>query len=192
MIISKFKISPAGLFFATLSLAVFAQQSPEEELSEIYGGEDFVRIATGVAQPVSKAPAVASIITAEEIRAMGATDVDEILETVPGLHVTRSALGYNPIYVFRGMYSAFNPQVLMLINGIPVTNLYFGDRSQAWGGMPVEAISRIEVVRGPGSAVYGADAFAGVINNIEKTLGACRNVAPLTVGAIGFYYPTKA
>lgn len=152
-----------------LPAVAMAQPSPEEELAELYGGEEFVRIATGVAQPVSKAPAVASIITAEEIRAMGATDIDEILETVPGLHVARSALGYSPIYVFRGMYTDVNPQVLMLINGIPLTNLYVGDRNVAWGGMPVEAISRIEVVRGPGSAVYGADAFAGVINIITKT-----------------------
>src|SRR5690606_2065211 len=67
------------------------------------------------------------------------------------------------------MYSDVNPQVLMLINGGPLSSLYVGDRNQVWGGMPVEAISRIEVVRGPGSAIYGADAFAGVINIITKT-----------------------
>ncbi|MGE3295839.1 MAG: TonB-dependent receptor plug domain-containing protein [Porticoccaceae bacterium] len=158
-----------GALLALLPVVALAQPSPEEELAELYGGEEFVRIATGVAQPVSKAPAVASIITADEIRAIGATDIDEVLETVPGLHVARSASGYNPIYVFRGMYSDVNPQVLMLINGIPLTNLNLGDRGFGWGGMPVEAISRIEVVRGPGSAVYGADAFAGVINIVTKT-----------------------
>ena len=57
----------------------------------------------------------------------------------------------------------------MLINGIPITNLFQGDRNLVWGGMPVEAISRIEVIRGPGSALYGADAFAGVINIVTKT-----------------------
>jgi len=152
-----------------LPAVALAQPSPEEELEELYGGEEFVRIATGMAQPVTKAPAVASVITADDIRDMGATDIDEVLETVPALHVARQAIGYNPVYTFRGMYSSFNPQVLMLVNGIPLTNLYFGDRNQVWGGMPVEAISRIEVVRGPGSAVYGADAFAGVINIITKT-----------------------
>jgi iron complex outermembrane receptor protein len=57
----------------------------------------------------------------------------------------------------------------MLVNGIPITNLFFGDRNQIWGGMPVQAIARIEVIRGPGSAIYGANAFAGVINIITKT-----------------------
>ena len=125
-------------------------------------------IATGFDQPIAKAPVVASIITAATIRAMGARDIDQILESVPGLHVSRNPIGYNPIYSFRGVHTGFNPQVLMLINNIPITNLFHGDRNLVWGGMPVEAISRIEIIRGPGSALYGADAFAGVINIITK------------------------
>lgn len=140
----------------------------EETLVELYGDEEIISIATGSAQPISRAPAVATVITAKDIKEIGATDIDEALETVPGLHVARRGFGYNPIYTFRGVYSLENPQVLMLVNGISINNLYVGDRGQAWGGFPVESISRIEVIRGPGSAVYGADAFAGVINIITK------------------------
>lgn len=140
----------------------------EEDLAAIYGDEEFVSIATGISQPLSKAPAVASVITAKNIKEIGATDLDEVLETIPGLHVSNRAEGYAPIYTFRGIYSAENPQVLMLVNGVPLYSLYLGDRNQAWGGFPVQSISRIEVIRGPGSAVYGADAFAGVINIITK------------------------
>jgi outer membrane cobalamin receptor len=140
----------------------------EEALLKLYGDEEMISIATGSRRPIAKAPAVATVITVEDIRAMGATDLDEVLETVPGLHVARTST-YNPIYTFRGIFSDFNAQVLVLINGIPITNLFFGNRSQIWGGMPVEAIARIEVIRGPGSAIYGADAFAGVINIITKT-----------------------
>lgn len=72
----------------------------------------------------------------------------------------------------------------MLINGIPITNLFQGDRNLVWGGMPVEAISRIEVIRGPGSALYGADAFAGVINIVTKTPGEVKqNSAGVRVGS---------
>jgi len=140
----------------------------EDELANLFGDEEFISIATGTAQPISKAPAVASVITAKDILQIGATDIDEILETVPGLHVSRNT-GYTPIYSFRGIHTSTNPQVLMLINGIPLTNLFQGDRNLTWGGMQVEAISRIEIIRGPGSAVYGADAFAGVINIITQT-----------------------
>ena len=99
---------------------------------------------------------------------MGARDIDQVLESIPGLHVSTSAIGNNSIYQIRGISSDVNPQVLMLINGVPVTNIFTGSRSQAWGGMPVENISRIEVIRGPGSAIYGADAYAGTINIITK------------------------
>ncbi len=145
------------------------QSDLEDEFMDYYGGEEFVSIATGTQKSVSKAPAVASVITADQIRLMGATDIDEILENVPGLHVTRRSNSNSPIYVIRGIFTRFNPQVLMLINGIPITNIFVGNRGQIWGGMPVEAISRIEVIRGPGSAVYGADAFSGTINIITKT-----------------------
>jgi iron complex outermembrane receptor protein len=144
-------------------------QTEEAELALAYGDKSFVTIATGSKQLIARAPSVASVITAEDIAAIGAADLDEVLETVPGLHVARSPIGYNPIYTIRGIFTQYNPEVLMLVNGIPITGIYVGDRSQIWGGMPVENIARIEVIRGPGSALYGADAFAGVINIITKT-----------------------
>ncbi|MGV6806472.1 MAG: TonB-dependent receptor, partial [bacterium] len=152
--------------FSSINAMDFSQND-ESQLSDFYGDDFFVSIATGVSQPINKAPAVASVITADEIVRTGATDLDQLLERIPGLHVARS-IGFNPIYTFRGIHSNFNPQVLMLVNGIPLTHLYQGDRNLVWGGMPVEAISRVEVIRGPGSALYGADAFAGVINIILK------------------------
>jgi iron complex outermembrane receptor protein len=57
----------------------------------------------------------------------------------------------------------------MLVNGLPVTTSFAGNRGNVWGGLPIENVARIEVIRGPGSALYGADAFAGVINIITKT-----------------------
>lgn len=100
---------------------------------------------------------------------MGATDLDQALESVPGLHVSFSSLTNGPIYSFRGIHTNYNPQVLVLVNGIPITNVFLGNRSLAWGGMPLENVARIEVIRGPGSALYGADAYSGVINVITKT-----------------------
>jgi len=128
-----------------------------------------ITIATGTKQSTTRAPAVTTVITARDIRAISATDIDEVLETVPGLHVSNSNIGYNPIYTVRGIYSAYNPQLLMMINGVPINRLYTGGRDPIWGGMPVNAIARIEVIRGPGSAVFGADALAGVVNIITKT-----------------------
>lgn len=168
MRISVMPLLAVWLAFAWAAGAHAAPQTEEEELALAYGDKTFVSIASGSRQPIARAPSVASVVTAEDIAAIGAADLDEVLETVPGLHVARS-IGYNPIYTIRGISTQYNPQVLVLVNGIPITGVYFGDRSQIWGGMPVENIARIEVIRGPGSALYGADAFSGVINIITKT-----------------------
>lgn len=143
--------------------------SEEEELSLAFGDKSTISIATGSQQPLRRAPAVATVITAEDIAAMGATDLDEVLETVPGIHVSRNVQGYNPLYVFRGIYSEFNAQTLVLQNGVPMTMMFIGNRGNAWAGLPLENIARIEVIRGPGSALYGADAYSGVINIITKS-----------------------
>lgn len=160
-------------------LAVFllAQASPvlagmeddEELLAQVYGDKAMISLATGSRQPLRRAPAVATVITAEEIAAMGANDLDQVLEAVPGLHVARAASMGASLYIMRGVSGHNAPQVLMLQNGIPVTVAISGNKGNLWGGLPVENIARIEVIRGPGSALYGADAFAGVINVVTKT-----------------------
>lgn len=149
--------------------ALAQQASDEDDLASVYGNAANVSIATGNVQTLRHAPAVATVITAQDIAAMGATDLDEVLETVPGVHVSRSANNYSPLYVVRGIFSQFSPQVLVLQNGLPITTLYQGNKGNLWGGYPVEHISRIEIIRGPGSALYGSDAFSGVINIITKS-----------------------
>lgn len=152
--------------------AASAQVSEEEELAFAYGDKSFVTIATGTRTPVTRAPAVASVITAEDIKALGATDLDEVLETVPGLHVARGTAADMPVYAVRGVHRDANPQVLMLVNGIPVTTAFQGNRGNVWGGLPLDNVARIEIIRGPGSALYGADAFTGVINITTKSAAA--------------------
>jgi iron complex outermembrane receptor protein len=149
---------------------VLAEDNSMWDMSlEELGSIRVTSLATGTATPLDKAAAVATVITEDDIIAMGATDLDEILETVPGLHVGRSDQAYAAKYNIRGITSSYNAQTLMLINGIPVTDLAFGNRGNVWAGMPVKSIARIEVIRGPSSAMYGADAFAGVINIITKS-----------------------
>lgn len=130
-----------------------------------------VHIATGTPKLLSEAPAATSVITAEELTTLGVQTLEEALETVPALHVSRGSFQYGPRYFIRGIVSTYNPQTLFLVNGIPMTSLFLGDRGERLPNrhsMPVLWIQRIEIIRGPGSALYGADAFAGVINIITK------------------------
>lgn len=154
------------------SSARAADINEEEDLALIYGDKSMISIATGKTQSLRRAPAVASVITADDIRAQGFTDIDQVMETIPGMHVSRSAITYFPVYIMRGIGGGgvTNPHILVLQNGIPMTTSYTGDKGQAlWHAISVENISRIEVIRGPGSALYGADAYSGVINIVTKT-----------------------
>ncbi len=157
----------AALTIPTMQ-ALAQSPSDEDELTLVYGDNDSVSIATGTVQALRRAPAVASVITAADIAAIGASDLDQVLEGVAGIHVNRSANNYSPLYVVRGIVSQVTPQVLVLQNGVPITTIYQGNKGNLWGGYPVEHIARIEIIRGPGSALYGSDAFSGVINIITK------------------------
>lgn len=135
-------------------------------------GQIEISIATGNSTPLDRAPATATVISASEIQAMGARNLNEVLETVPGLHVSLSSLSrLDSVYSIRGIHTGLNPQVLLMLNGVPVQYNVQGGRPTLFR-LPVTSIERVEVIRGPGSAVYGADAYAGVINVITKDAGA--------------------
>ena len=161
--------SPASTGKAEAEAEAFAKmfgQGPQEE--DVYRADRLLLTATGSLKPVHLAPSVASVITAEDIKGLGATTLDEVLEAVPGLHVEPSGSAYfASIWSIRGVHATINPQVLLLINGVPFTANYQGSRYLTYQ-MPVAMISRVEVVRGPGSALHGADAFSGTVNVITK------------------------
>lgn len=151
------------LLATALGGAQAAPGTDDEDLALAYGDAATVSIATGSKQRLRRAPAVASVFTAEDIRAMGASDLREVLAQVPGLHVSVSPFIYEPRYMVRGVQSAYSPQVLVLIDGVRRQSPYLGSAEMAWISMPAAQIARVEVVRGPGSALFGADAFSAVI-----------------------------
>jgi outer membrane receptor for ferrienterochelin and colicins len=166
---SSVRCSSFLVVLAVPSLAAQAQEDPDLALA--YGGQELVSIATGQTQPLHLAPAVASVITAEQIELAGATTLDEALALVPGLHVAPSAFNrLNPNWSIRGIHTNQTPQVLLLRDGVPVNHFYTGSRPNLFH-LPAADIERIEVIRGPGSAIYGADAFAGAINVITRAPG---------------------
>lgn len=158
-------------FFIDFSLA---DTDTPSRLDPVYGmslaelGEVEITTATGNSTPLDRAPATASVITAAQIKSIGAQTLDDVLETIPGLHVSLSSLSrLDSIYSIRGIHTGLNPHVLLLINGVPVQFNMQGGRPILFR-YPVSSIARIEVIRGPGSAIYGADAYSGVINVITK------------------------
>ena len=143
-----------------------AEDFMDKSLDEL-GAIPVTTIATGTSKPIFQSAAVTSVITAEQIKAMGATELHEVLETVPGVHASIQENTYDYNYSMRGIRNTQNSQVLMLLNGTRITTPVYGTLMTGTE-LPIEAIQQVEVIRGPGSALYGADAFAGVINIITK------------------------
>lgn len=173
-----------------LTTNAHAQQNLDEliELSPAELAEIPVSIASGTLRPAAQAAAVMSVITADQIATMGATDLHEVLETVPGLHVTIQPVTGDYNYTMRGIRNDTNAEVLLMMNGTRFSLPYQGTH-MAGMIIPVENIQRVEVIRGPGSAMYGADAFAGVINIVTKKAG---DIDGVNVGARGGNDDTKS
>ena len=136
--------------------------------------EDLVKLETTIAtaskHTTTQAPAVVTLITADDIKATGATNLVDVLEGVPGIHIRASQFGYRPLVEFRGARAT---QTLLMINGASMKDLMWGF-GIFWKGLPASIIERVEIIRGPGSALFGADATAGVINVITKTAGTIK------------------
>lgn len=126
-----------------------------------------VTISTNTRQSLSRAPSVVTVITADDIAATGATNLVDVLEGVPGIHVRWDRFGFRPLVHFRGASAS---HTLLMVNGAPMKDLQCGF-GIFWKGLPASMIERVEIIRGPGSALFGSDASAGVINVITKTAG---------------------
>ncbi len=147
--------------------AVMADEIDYFDLSPAELAATPVAIATGTLKPTFQSAAVTSIVTAEQIKSMGATELHEVMETIPGIHASLQNSTSDYSYSLRGIRNATNSEMLMMINGTRI-NTPFRGNTMSHFELPLEAVERVEVIRGPGSALYGADAFAGVINIITK------------------------
>lgn len=153
---------------AALSLgaghAARAQSIDYGSLEQLFN-EPVTTSATGSPERVTEAPVDMTIITADDIRRSGATDLPTILSRVPGMDVLNWSAGHSDVSV-RGYDQVYSPRLLVLINGREVYLDHYG--YTAWSNLPVELgeIRQIEVVRGPNSALFGFNAVGGVINII--------------------------
>lgn len=168
MKIRAFVIPFLGLFQA---LSAYANTDTKMDQLLSIGLEDLmktkVKISTNTEQTLSKAPSVVSVITAKDIKATGATNLTEILQSVPGIYIRTNLFGFRPQVTFRG---ASTTHTLLMVNGAPIKDLVWSS-GIFWKGLTTNMIERIEIIRGPGSALFGSDASAGVINIITKTAG---------------------
>jgi iron complex outermembrane receptor protein len=143
------------------------ESSGGNELLMFFEEQDLV---TATKRPTSlrKAPAIATIISADEIRNMGARNLLDVLKMVPGFGLSIAEFGGNMIEV-RGIRSSLNEKILVMIDGHSLNKNIFGSALYRTAAtLPMDNVKQVEVVRGPGSALYGNSAFVATINIITR------------------------
>jgi iron complex outermembrane receptor protein len=116
---------------------------------------------------VQQTPAAIYVLTQEDIRRSGATSIPELLRLVPGVEVARIDSDHWSVGI-RGFGSEFSKSVLVLIDGRSVYSPLFSGVYWNVQNVMLEDVNRIEVIRGPGGTIWGANAVNGVINIITK------------------------
>ncbi|MGH9468896.1 MAG: TonB-dependent receptor plug domain-containing protein, partial [Terriglobia bacterium] len=150
----RYKKAAARARLASLSLA---------ELGEVK-----VTSVSKEPEEVWQTPAAIYVITQEDIRRSGATSIPEALRLAPGVEVARVDSDHWAIGV-RGFQSGFSKSVLVLIDGRSVYTPLYGGVYWDVQNVPLDEVDRIEVIRGPGGTIWGANAVNAVINIITKS-----------------------
>lgn len=164
-----------------------APASPElaEEAFATDAYQRVVVTASRYGQDPIDSPSTVTILTADDIRMSGATNIPDVLRSVVGVDVM-SLSAAHPDVSIRGFNREVSNKVLVLIDGRTV----YLDLLAAplWATLPIGLpdIERIEIIRGPGSAVYGANAVTGVINIITKTPGSGESLVHAEGGSPGY------
>jgi iron complex outermembrane recepter protein len=161
--------APILAILASLALTAWPQQKPADLTDKSI--EDLMNIkVTSVSkteQTLSRAASAVFVITPDAIRRSGATNIPDLLRMVPGLDVARINANTWAVSA-RGFNGRFSNELLVLLDGLSVYTPTFGGVFWDVLDLPLNNIERIEVIRGPGGSVWGANAVNGIINIITR------------------------
>lgn len=146
--------------------------------------ERVIVTASRVGQDPLDAPSFVTVLTAEDIRLSGVLNLPDLLRRVAGMNVMSMAGGHADVSM-RGFNRELNNKVLVLIDGRSTYLDFIGTSFFQSFPIALEEIERIEIIRGPGSSTYGANAVTGVINIITQTPGEGQQVGILEAGTVG-------
>ncbi len=172
------------LFALFLSFVLFMNSFAQENASdakiqiEVLSFEEMMKLVTVTAskttQKVSDAPATLTVITEKQILERGYKDLTDVLRDLPGFDISENVEGeVRTLVMNRGILG--NNKMMVLIDGKKL-NSPAGENFVFGNNLPLFDIQRIEIVYGPSSAMYGADAYSGVINLISKNIETGGNV----------------
>lgn len=169
------------IFYAALAMIFFIAplcpaESDPESLDDLWDSmwddaQEIVVVTVTTASRTSKtfeeAPSIVSAITRDEFQKMGARTIEDILNFIPGFMIGRSIYsGQHQTINARGRSSYFAEGILFLVNGQRINDGISGGAVTSVPDYPLDNVKQVEIIRGPGSALYGANAFVAVINVI--------------------------
>jgi outer membrane cobalamin receptor len=186
-------LASISIFESTAQVLKEKQNNTQNETYELFDVslEDLLNVglvsASKKKQSVNDAPATAHVVTEEQIKMRGYISLDELLEDIPEIEIQRNS---NPefrnIAGFRGITG--NEKFLILLNGVRITPAT-GDGYTLGQQYYIGNAQRVEVILGPASALYGVDAFSGIVNIITKSQET-KDYKEKKISALGGMYQT--
>jgi iron complex outermembrane receptor protein len=158
------KLTAISIALLTALGAVRAQDAPQLDAATRLPNDQVIT-ATRLRQSLGDVPAAVTLITREDLRRLGITNVMEALRLVPGMHVSQ-VTGNDWRINYHGTNILVPRRLNVLIDGVSVFRPAFARVDWAQLPVAIDDIDRIEVVRGPNSAVYGPNSFQGIVNII--------------------------
>jgi outer membrane receptor protein involved in Fe transport len=159
------RMSRAGALVACIAFVLGGwQPARAADTSLLFVGEDLsvLTIASRRAESPERAPAVAQVITGEQLEKYGVRTLGEALSMLPGFHIAAREWGSQPY--LRGV----GDSILFLYDSVPLTSDSTKSIHPLDEDLSLASVERIEVIRGPGSVLWGPDAFAGIVNIVPK------------------------
>jgi outer membrane receptor for ferrienterochelin and colicins len=166
----KKSVKLALLTFYGISTQATAQLANEDvfelSLNELLNEE--VTTASNRKELLSNAPATVIVIDKKAMRNRGYENLSEALTDLPGMEMVYTYGDTYYLNYMRGYRYTIGTPYLVMIDGVTINSLYFNKTTQL-SAFPISSVERIEVVYGPASSVYGANAFMGVVNIITQS-----------------------
>jgi outer membrane receptor for ferrienterochelin and colicins len=179
---------------AAAALPVWATEDSSSDLSAL-SLEELMNVDISVAskkpEPMSEAPGVVVAIPRSEIELYGDRTLYQLMQRQPSVYTRGYFFAADNMAAFRGdMSSPLDTHTLILLNGRPIRESAHAINSPVYMAFPLASLESVEVIRGPGSVLYGTNAFTGVVNLKTQPVPKQREISISAIGGSYGYYDT--
>ncbi len=158
---------------STLALALSPVHSQAKDLYDMSLKELMqlnVQVASKRDESIQNAPGIITVINSSELKKFGGRNLHDVMRLIPAVQQVYPQFVHRNSVAIRGLTTpSLDKYFLILLNGKPMRDpIFYGVNAPLYEGIPLELIDRLEIIRGPGSVIYGSNAFSGVMDIITK------------------------